>query len=115
MGRRRYGLGAVRRRSDGRWEGQLRLADGARRYVYARNRDELITQLQEERWRIANGIPRKASSLTLGQYLPEWLEVCRGRLRPKTFDAYALCAHRVDLQLGRVPLVRLNPMIIQSA
>jgi integrase len=115
MGRRRYGLGAVRRRSDGRWEGQLRLADGARRYVYARNRDELITQLQEERWRIANGIPRRASSLTLGQYLPEWLEVCRGRLRPKTFDAYALCAHRVDLQLGRVPLVRLNPMIIQSA
>jgi len=108
-------LGAVKRRSDGRWEGQLRLADGARRYVYAHNRDELITQLQEERWRITNGIPRKATGLTLSQYLPEWLEVCRGRLRPKTFDSYVLCAHRVELQLGRVPLSRLNPMIIQSA
>jgi site-specific recombinase XerD len=45
----------------------------------------------------------------------KWLEVCRGRLRPKTFDSYVLCAHRVELQLGRVPLSRLNPMIIQSA
>jgi integrase len=51
----------------------------------------------------------------LEEYLPAWLEVCRGRLRPKTFDSYALCVHRVELQLGRVPLVRLNPLIIQSA
>ena len=115
MGRRRYGSGGIRQRADGRWEAALRLADGSRRSLYGRNRDQLVAQLQEERWRLANGIPRKASSLTLGQYLPEWLEVCRGRLRPKTFDAYALCAHRVDLQLGRVPLVRLNAMIIQSA
>jgi hypothetical protein len=47
MGRRRYGLGAVKRRSDGRWEEQLRLADGSRKYVYARNRDEVITRLQD--------------------------------------------------------------------
>ncbi|MEP7104972.1 MAG: hypothetical protein ABI838_03895, partial [Chloroflexota bacterium] len=66
-----------------------------------------MTRLQEERWRIASGIPRRASGLTLGEYLPEWLEVCRGRLRPKTFDSYALCVRRLELQLGRVPLVRL--------
>ncbi len=46
---RRHGSGAVKRRSDGRWEGQLRLADGSRKYVYVRNRRELITRLQEER------------------------------------------------------------------
>jgi hypothetical protein len=114
MARRRYGAGAVKRRLDGRWEGQLRLPDGRRQYVYAADQRQMVSRLQEERWRIAAGIPRKATGLTLGEYLPEWLEVCRGRLRPKTFDSYALCAHRVDLQLGRVPLVRLNPMIIQS-
>ncbi len=38
---RRHGSGAVKRRSDGRWEGQLRLADGSRKYVYARSRREL--------------------------------------------------------------------------
>jgi integrase len=115
MGRRRHGSGGIRQRADGRWEAALRLADGSRRSLYGRNRDQLVAQLQEERWRIANGIPRKANGLALGEYLTEWLEVCRGRLRPKTFDAYALCAHRVDLQLGHVPLVRLNPLIVQSA
>lgn len=57
MGRRRHGLGAVKRRSDGRWEGQVRLPDGSRKYVYARNRDEVIRRLQDQRWRIAAGIP----------------------------------------------------------
>ena len=62
---RRHGSGAVKRRSDGRWEGQLRLADGTRKYVYARNRRELITRLQEERWRLASGMPVRARGLTL--------------------------------------------------
>ena len=115
MARRRYGEGAVKQRSDGRWEGQLRLADGSRRYVYAAGRRELVSRLQEEHWRIANGIPRKAHGLALGEHLNEWLKVCRGRLRAKTLDSYALCAHRLDLQIGRVPLARLNPLIIQSA
>jgi hypothetical protein len=115
MGRRRYGSGGIRQRAEGRWEGALWLADGSRRSICGRNRDQLVAQLQEERWRIANGIATKATGLTLGQYLPERLEACRGRLRPKTFDSDALCAHRVELELGRVPLVRLNAMIIQSA
>jgi integrase len=81
MPRWRYGSGTVTLRSDGRWEGQLRLPDGSRRFVYPRDRRELIARLREARWRIASGIPRKATGLTLGEYLPEWLEVCRGRLR----------------------------------
>ena len=115
MARRRYGSGTVTLRSDGRWEGQLRLADGSRRFVYARDRRQLVSKLQEERWRIASGIPRKSDGLTLGDYLGEWLEICRTRLRPRTFDAYSLCAHRIEVQLGPLPLVRLNPLIIQSA
>ena len=83
MARRRYGAGAVKRRADGRWEGQLRLPDGTRRYVYAADQRQLVSRLQAERWRIANWIPRKANGLTLGEYLPVWLEVCRGRLRPQ--------------------------------
>ena len=115
MARRGHGAGTVKRRADGRWEGQLRLADGTRRYVYAADQRQLVSKLQEKRWRIASGIPRRATGLNLGTYLPEWLEVCRGRLRPKTFDSYALCVARLQPQLGRVPLVRLNPLIIQSA
>ena len=108
MGRRRYGSGGIRQQPDGRWEGSLRLADGSRRSLYGRNRDQLVARLQEERWRIASGIPRKANCLTLAEHLSEWLELCRGRLRPKTFDSHALSVRRVQPQLGRVPLVRLK-------
>jgi hypothetical protein len=43
MGKRSYGSGAVKLRSDGRWEGQLRLADGGRRHVYARSREQVLS------------------------------------------------------------------------
>jgi integrase len=115
MARRRYGSGSVTLRSDGRWEGQLRLPNGSRRFVYGRDRRQVVARLQEERWRIAAGIPRRVSGLTLGEYLPEWLEVCRKRLRPKTFESYALCVHRIEMRLGRVALVRLTPLMVQSA
>jgi integrase len=115
MARRRYGSGSITLRSDGRWEGRIRLPDGSRRFFYGRDRRQLVTRLQEERWRIAAGIPRSANGLTLGEYLPEWLEVCRRRLRPKTFESYALCCRRIEVELGRVPVVRVTPLMVQSA
>jgi integrase len=114
MARRRYGSGSVTLRSDGRWEGQLRLPNGSRRFVYGRDRRQVVGRLQEERWRIAAGIPRRANGLTLGEYLPEWLEICHKRLRPKTFESYVLCANRIEMQLGRVALGRLTPLMVQS-
>lgn len=111
---RRYGSGGVRRRSDGRWEGQLRLADGTRKYVYARNRRELITRLQEERWRLACGLPVRARGLSLAAYAAQWLEVMRCRLRPTTFAGHELCLRRALSRLGSVPIARLTPQLIQA-
>jgi integrase len=115
MGKRRYGSGAVKLRSDGRWEGQLRLADGNRCSVYAHSREQIIARLQEERWRLTWGIPVRARGLLLGEYLQQWLDVARTRLRPRTLDAYELCTRRVDGELGQVPLAKLTPQLVQSA
>lgn len=115
MSRRRYGTGAIKLRSDGRWEGQLRLAGGARRYVYAHTRADVVARLREERWRLAYGIPVRARGLQLGAFLQEWLAVTRSRVRPRTYDAYELSLRRVDRLLGRVPLTKLNPHLIQRA
>jgi site-specific recombinase XerD len=73
----------------------------------------LIARLQEERWRLAYGVPVPARGLLLGDYLKQWLDVMRSQLRPKTFDAYELCVHRANRTLGSVPLVRLTPQLIQ--
>ena len=113
MPRRRYRLGGIRKRSDGRWEGRLWLSDGSRRYVYARNRALLVARLQEERWRLAWGVPVKARGLLLNQYFKEWLSVARTRLRPRTFDAYELCLRRIEGPLGSVPVAKLTPQLVQ--
>jgi integrase len=64
---------------------------------------------------MATGIPLPARGLLLSNYLHEWLEVMRSRLRPKTFDAYQLCLQRVDRTLGAVPVARISPQLIQHA
>ena len=115
MGKRRYGSGAVKLRSDGRWEGQLRLADGSRRSVYGQSREQVIARLQEERWRLTWGIPMRARGLLLGEYLPQWLAVARTRRRPRTVESYDLCSRRIDSELGQVPLARLRPQMVQGA
>jgi hypothetical protein len=73
----------------------------------------LVARLQEERWRLAWGIPVRARGLLLGEYLEQWLEVARTRLRPRTFDAYEVCLRRVERPLGRAPLAKVTPQLIQ--
>jgi integrase len=73
----------------------------------------LVTRLQEERWRLAWGIPVRAKRLLLAEYLQQWLEVARTRLRPKTFDAYELCLRRIEQSLGSVAVTGLTPQLIQ--
>jgi hypothetical protein len=81
-------------RSHGRWEGQLRLADSKRSYVYARSREQVVARLQEGRWRLTWGIPVRARGSLLGEYLQQWLDLARTQLRPRTVEAYELCIGR---------------------
>ncbi len=114
-GKRRYGSGTVKLRSDGRWAGQLRLADGSRRSVYAPSRERVIARLQEERWRPTWGIPIRARGLLLGEYLRQWLAVARTRLLPRTVESYDLCSRRIARELGQVLLARISPQMVQGA
>ena len=90
MARRRYGSGGVKQRADGRWEGRLWLADGTRRSIYARSRERLVSRLQEERWRLAWGIPVRARGLLLGDYLRQWIVGQQAHLRPSTHRSYKM-------------------------
>ena len=73
MARRRYGSGGVTKRADGRWEGRLWLADGSRRSIYARNREQCGATAGGA---LAAGLGDfRANGLLLGDYLRQWLEV----------------------------------------
>ena len=114
MARRARGEGAVYRRSDGRWEAQLRLGVGRRKSVYGRTRREVLGKLREARWALKRGLPVSTRKLTLAAFLEGWLEVVRGRVRASTYENYELNARRANTELGDVPLQSLSPALIQA-
>jgi integrase len=114
MARRAYGHGAIYRRADGRWEAQLRLAAGGRKSFYGKTRREAATKLAEVSWMIASQLPVRCGRLTVAQYLDDWLEVTRRRVRPSTIVNYELNVKRLGEHLGVLPLTRLNPPRIQA-
>ncbi len=114
MERRRDGLGAVYRRRDGRWEGQIRIRGGPRRSFYGRTRREAVHKLREARWALVQGLPVSAGTQSLSAFFAYWLTANRARLRPATLATYAVDVRRLEPFLGNVPLHSITPGMIQS-
>lgn len=114
MGKRRRGYGAVYKRSDGRWEGQIRIPGGDRRSFYARTQRDVIHRLSQERWALGQGLPVSAGTTSLQTFLGRWLAIASTQLRPSTARAYTIDVQRFLPFLGRVPLRALTPGMIAS-
>jgi hypothetical protein len=96
MGKRQAGFGALYKRQDGRWEGQIRIPGGLRRSFYGHSRRDLIHKLADARWALGEGLPVSAGTQSLRAYLDYWLIVCRSRLRPITMVTYARDVRRLS-------------------
>lgn len=61
---------------------------------------------------VGTGIP--SSRVRLREYLQEWLEAVRSRIRPTTWRAYSYCVRLHILpELGDTPLLRLTAQAIE--
>lgn len=101
------GEGSIRQRADGRWEVRLRV--GGQRYSrYAADQAGALAVLHDLRSRHVAGTLTPPSSLTLAQYLADWLLAHGPALRPSTVESYGqLCAHVKPIATLR--LSRLEP------
>jgi len=52
--------------------------------------------------------------VTVSNYLAEWLETIRPRIRETTWVSYEMAANRISRQVGAVPLQALTPLQIES-
>ena len=86
MARRARGAGAVFQRADGRWEAQLRIGPSRRRSLYAQTRPDVVAKLDQARWSMALGMP---VTRTVADFLDDWLEVTKGRVRSAGNHRYA--------------------------
>ena len=62
---------------------------------------------------IGTGVP--STRIRLQEYLPEWLEAARSRIRPTTWLAYSYCVRQhIVPELGDIPLLRLTAQAIEG-
>lgn len=95
--RRLPGEGSVRARPDGRWEVRLSVG-GHRRSFYAPDQEAALRLLAELRGKQLAGRLPQPTTLTVGEFITEWLGTHGAALRPGTVESY------------RVKLARLGPL-----
>jgi integrase len=112
--RRGHGEGGIRQRADGRYEATVSLGwrNGKRhrKSIYGRTRREVADKLAAALKAQMDGIEFVPETQTVGNYLDDWLEYIRPRVRPSTWKRYEVNV-RVHIKpaLGQVRLARLSP------
>ena len=110
MKRRGQGEGSIRERSSGRWEARYRASDGRPRSIYTRTRREAVEQLRAALAQREQGIRPPDARLTVGDFLADWLDAKRQRVRPRTHGSYADTVRLYIVpSVGSVPMAKLQP------
>jgi len=105
--RRDKGMGCIRLRKDGRWEGRLS-ADGYDPvYVYGKTKREVQNRLFAEQSKPR--LVRDQESLIVREWLDRWLELVKSSRRFKTYDLYkAIVTNHINPHIGNFKLDRLS-------
>jgi integrase len=118
--RRSPGDGALFKRADGFWVGQISLIgeDGKRRRksVASRDRNTAQTKLRELRKQIDAGLVPTTSATTVSKWLDHWLEtISSPHIRPMTYQSYEQTIRlHIKPKIGNVRLDKLTPEDIRG-
>lgn len=115
MTRRDKGDGSIYQRSNGRFVGEYTDANGKRRYVSGKDKNDVKAKLKEALKNKDEGVSYDAGTLAFGDFLDRWLGSTKGTIRERSWIRYEQMA-RVHLKptLGRVKLSRLNALQLQD-
>lgn len=115
------GAGSIRKRSDGRWEGRYTAGyDGGtgkpiRRTIYGKTQKEVRQKLTDISLSLDTGAYQEPSSLTVAQWLEEWLEVfCINRVKPLTMTSYrGIVKNHINPRIGAIKVQDVRGVQIQ--
>lgn len=105
----RHGDGSIYLRKDGRFAASMVLENGKRKYFYGQSKKEVRDKLKKAQLEQVQGILSTGPQQALSQYLADWLEVHRYKVRPRTYERYeAIVRLHIVPRLGRVSLQKLT-------
>ncbi len=110
------GEGSIRKRpGEERWEARYVDAEGNRRSLYGKTRQEVVRRLANARRDREQGLPGLNERQTIGTYLATWLEKVRHEVEPSSFARYqSEIRLRLLPGLGKLPLARLTSQQVQT-
>jgi integrase len=107
--------GSLTLRKDGLWVARIS-HEGKRVAVYGKTKEEARKKLRELQRKQEDGLPLVTSQMLLKDYLAQWLEDIKHRVRPKTLADYSdLVRCHLIPRLGHVRLNKLAPEHVQKA
>ena len=114
------GAGYIRKRSDGRWEGQYsagyddRTGKLIRKSVYGKTQKEVRQKISKVSTELDEGIYLEPSKLTLSDWLDIWLKEYTFDKKYSTVKGYkAQIKKHIRPGLGKYNLSQINPMLLQ--
>ena len=107
--------GSIYQRKDGRWSAAY-FAQGTRKYLYAKTREEAAKKLRDIQSKIDHGEFVEPSALTVSTWLKTWLnEYAKHSVRASTYSAYeGIVNNHLIPALGRYKLQGLRTEHIQT-
>ena len=115
------GAGSIRKRADGRWEGQYVAGyDGGTgktipRSVYGKTQKEVRQKLTEVTRSLDTGTYQAPNRITVGDWLDKWADTYCYALKPRTIGTYkAQIKSRIKPYIGSICLSKLSNVRVQS-
>lgn len=113
-GRAANGMGTVRQRKDGLWEGRYTAPDGHQRSIYAKSEAEVTKKLRAAQHEIDSGAWREPSKVSVTEWLKIWLRDYCNHTTESTRTAYErFCRVHFAPVIGKIKLTKLSPVHVR--
>jgi len=108
------GMGSVRQRADGRWEGRYSTPDGKQKSVYGKTEAEVTRKLRGQLHEIDTGVWREPSKMTVADWMDIWLSDYQAHNSERTVVKYrCIVDHKIIPLLGKLKLSAVLPLHVR--
>jgi len=115
MAHRGKNEGSISKRENGTYRAQVSIDKGKRVSATFKTKTEAQKWIRDQSLKLERGFDFQGSKITMGEYLPQWLENSKATLRDKTALNYGRTIKRhIIPSLGKVPLKDLTLAVIEK-
>lgn len=108
MAKNRNGMGSIRERADGRFEGRYTGPDGRQHSVFGKTSKECTTKLKAALAAVDSGSWTQPNKMTVAQWIDLWLDKYCVTVRPSTLRNYTSKMAHVRQSIGNIKLTSLS-------